>query len=57
MIFILFYLATTGAIVGLVLWLVWQVVSALNRISQAVADIAESVRRMESAGPRPAPNA
>jgi ABC-type sulfate transport system permease component len=33
--------------IGLILFVVWQVVTALNRISKSVEDIALTLRRME----------
>ena len=33
--------------VGLILFVIWQIVTALNRISKSVEDIALTLRRME----------
>lgn len=44
----LFYLA-------FVLFVIWQVISALNRISSSMADIAITLRRMESKEREPGP--
>jgi hypothetical protein len=38
--------------VALIVFIVWQVISALNRISRGVQDIAQTLRRMESRGPQ-----
>jgi len=46
------------AYIALFVWIVWQVISALNRMSRAFEDIAYTARqytkwRMESKGPQP----
>ncbi len=43
--------------VAIVVFIIWQIISALNRISRGVEDIAHTLRRMESAGNRPQPGA
>ena len=45
------------AIPLLIVLIVWQVVSALNRTSRAVEDIAQSLRRLESRELHPTPPA
>jgi hypothetical protein len=41
---------------GLIIFVVWQVISSLNRISRGVEDIAITLRRMESKEQQPSPH-
>jgi hypothetical protein len=43
--------------IAFIVWVFWQVISALNRISSGVEDIAITLRRMESKEPQPSPPA
>ena len=42
---------------GVIAYIVWQVVSSLNRTIKAVEEIAATLRRMESRDQTPAPHA
>ena len=54
---VMFPLAAFGILpllyLALIVYIVWQVVSALNQISRGVEDIAQTLRRMESKEPQP----
>jgi len=49
----IFGMAVGLAYIALIVFIIWQVISALRRITRAVEDIAQTFRRMESPGQQP----